>query len=174
MRRLCSCKQYVLRVAKNFSRPAQRLFIVAMYTTSMPAFKYQNGKLVSLPTVAITSCEGCPGACCQYQGRPPLSSQEESSLPDQLRAELAVFDQEVNEGKRRPPGAKVQEMKKGRVGFTIFAEQELVDPCFWLESETHQCKNYDHRPQTCREFELGGKACRATRREFRVPLPLAE
>ena len=136
----------------------------------MAALSFRNGKLVKRQTAAITSCEGCPGACCQYQGRPPLSASEEAVLPDAVKVELAAFDEAVARGERPPSGIKLREIAAGRVGLTMFADGRLVDPCLWLDS-TGQCKNYEYRPETCRVFEVGGKDCRTTRAEFRIPLP---
>lgn len=32
-------------------------------------------------------------------------------------------------------------------------------PCLWYDAETRQCKHYEHRPEVCREFEMGGDDC---------------
>lgn len=139
----------------------------------MGAFAIKNGKLVIRPTAPITDCSGC-GACCMYQGRPPLSMEEEGRLPAEVQAELAIYDAEVVSGARPPSGKKARALKSGRVGLTVFAELDLVEPCLWLDAETKQCRNYEHRPAACRVFEVGGKECRSTRREFRIPLPIAQ
>jgi Fe-S-cluster containining protein len=31
-------------------------------------------------------------------------------------------------------------------------------PCFWLMPEG-TCRHYEHRPEVCREFEVGGEDC---------------
>lgn len=32
-------------------------------------------------------------------------------------------------------------------------------PCCWLDLETRECKHYEHRPELCKNFELGGRDC---------------
>lgn len=49
-------------------------------------------------------------------------------------------------------------------------------PCLWYDSDSKKCKHYEWRPETCRDSEVmapGNEACLATRRAFRIPLPLA-
>jgi Fe-S-cluster containining protein len=36
-------------------------------------------------------------------------------------------------------------------------------PCVWLDLETRRCKHYEHRPDICRNFDLGCPACRRHR-----------
>lgn len=37
-------------------------------------------------------------------------------------------------------------------------------PCCWLDLETKECKHYEHRPELCQKFELGGYDCVELRR----------
>jgi hypothetical protein len=39
-------------------------------------------------------------------------------------------------------------------------------PCVWLDLETRQCKHYEHRPEICRNFEIGAPACLRHRVKF--------
>jgi len=32
-------------------------------------------------------------------------------------------------------------------------------PCIWRDETSKLCRNYEHRPEMCREFELGGADC---------------
>ncbi len=32
-------------------------------------------------------------------------------------------------------------------------------PCCWLDPTTRKCRWYEHRPEICRDFELGGESC---------------
>jgi Fe-S-cluster containining protein len=41
-------------------------------------------------------------------------------------------------------------------------------PCVWLDRETMLCKNYELRPQICREFKVDGVGCRVDRIEFQI------
>lgn len=40
-------------------------------------------------------------------------------------------------------------------------EAEL--PCLWLDAAARRCRWHAWRPDICREFEVGGKSCRAMR-----------
>lgn len=39
-------------------------------------------------------------------------------------------------------------------------------PCFWLDPATKRCIHYEHRPEICRDFPVGGDACRSLRRLY--------
>jgi Fe-S-cluster containining protein len=43
--------------------------------------------------------------------------------------------------------------------------QEPLARCLWFDAVTRQCKHYEHRPQLCRDYELGGQACLLRRSE---------
>lgn len=72
-------------------------------------------------------------------------------LPDRLKLEL----QEYYDRARQDVLDGVHPLTAWRSG----------QPCFWLDTTTRRCKNYEHRPATCREFEPGEDACLAYRRE---------
>jgi Fe-S-cluster containining protein len=38
-------------------------------------------------------------------------------------------------------------------------------PCIWYDEGARRCKHHEHRPQVCREFEVGGEDCPRIRRE---------
>lgn len=38
-------------------------------------------------------------------------------------------------------------------------------PCIWL-TEDGKCRHYEHRPQICRDFEVGGESCLSYREKF--------
>lgn len=42
-------------------------------------------------------------------------------------------------------------------------EIDLGTPCIWLDLDTRQCRHYEHRPQMCRDFEMGRYHCRRMR-----------
>jgi Fe-S-cluster containining protein len=46
-------------------------------------------------------------------------------------------------------------------------EVEGCGPCSWLVGG--QCKHYQHRPEVCRQFELGGEECLEIRRHAGLP-----
>ena len=42
----------------------------------------------------------------------------------------------------------------------------LDGPCSWLDISTRRCSHHEHRPQVCRDFEVGGRGCQQWRREL--------
>ena len=46
--------------------------------------------------------------------------------------------------------------------------QEPQERCLWFDTVARRCRHYVWRPQVCREYELGGPACLALRREHRA------
>jgi Fe-S-cluster containining protein len=103
----------------------------------------------SLPV--ITSCDGC-GACCQVVTRPPFVRRFDRSGEEAwerlrwdrpgLWAELLADDEE-----RRESGGPY-----------------YGTPCLWYDAATRRCRHYEHRPQACRDFQMGGIDCRDARR----------
>lgn len=110
------------------------------------------------------SCDNC-GQCCTTIGTPPgfagfhpvdgvipqywLDSDDYKyymSAPEAVRAALARYYADVQAGR-----------EDDRSGYDC--------PCLWLDLDTLRCKNYEHRPQVCREFAVGSVACRGYRAE---------
>ena len=82
----------------------------------------------------VVSCSGC-GACCKEIGAPPFMGHEIYDLPDDLRDEvLANRDQE-----------------------------DINKACYWFDAATKTCKNYEHRPLLCQDFEPESRGCLAFR-----------
>ena len=95
-----------------------------------------------LPIVNGASCEGC-GACCQFVGHPMFLrlvgadlhvDPHYDDLPEELKSELDDYTE----------------------GLTA---NDWGTPCIWLDGSTKLCRHYEHRPEMCREFELGGDDC---------------
>ena len=78
----------------------------------------------------ILSCSNC-GICCHLQRVPPFMDTELSALPPALAAEVEAE-------------AEIGEADGG--------------PCVWLNG-AKQCSHYEHRPEVCRQFELGAEDC---------------
>jgi uncharacterized protein len=102
-----------------------------------------------------TTCHGC-GACCEQQAGLPITwyrvVEPDAPLPPELRAE-------IDETARRWGGLGVwQGPGEGA-------------PCVWYDRASHRCRHYEHRPEVCRDFPVGGEDCLAWR--LRV-LPLRE
>jgi len=85
----------------------------------------------------VVTCDGC-GVCCNEMGTPPFVRHEIYDLPPHLRDE--VLQREIKEPDR----------------------EGSMQPCYWLENG--RCKHYEHRPATCRDFEVGCEACLSYRK----------
>jgi Fe-S-cluster containining protein len=141
------------------------------------SFRLRNGQLVrKVETVRkplpVVDCSSCTAACCQYQGRPPLTDKEAAALPEEVRLPLLAFDAEVSAGVRPLPGRLARRILAGDIPTSRFADPADIEPCLWLDTATHRCRHHEHRPQACADFAVGGADCLTTRREFRVPLPM--
>jgi uncharacterized protein len=85
----------------------------------------------------VETCEGC-GACCLHVGRPMFLPTERAALPPALRSQLDNWDELTD---------RLPDYWWWNV------------PCFWLDLSTMRCRHYGHRPEVCREFEMGGDDC---------------
>lgn len=104
-----------------------------------------------LPILPPTSCEDC-GACCLGIGSPialyasrPHHAWPHPFRPDNLPREL------------------IEEIDFHFSG--LARGQEPQDCCLWFDSTTRRCKHHEFRPEVCRDYELGGRACLRRRRE---------
>jgi uncharacterized protein len=87
----------------------------------------------------VLSCAGC-GACCNLQQHPPFMPTELDALPPGLAAELQA---------------------------AMTRDKRKTGPCLWLTVDK-QCGHYQHRPEVCRQFELGGEECLLVRTQSGV------
>jgi hypothetical protein len=71
------------------------------------------------------------------------------AMPEAVRAELLAYYESVRTG-----GAPARD-----------------GPCLWLDPQTKRCRHYEHRPDICREFPVGGLSCLGWRRDFGLPVP---
>lgn len=100
---------------------------------------------ISLPVLPPGSCDGC-GLCCQGIGSPVLLYATRPGW-----RENHPF---------RPPGLPaelVAEIDEQFAGLT--RGQEPQERCLWFDPATLRCRHYEFRPQVCRDYELGGRAC---------------
>lgn len=130
---------------------------------------------VSLPVVA--DCEGC-GVCCFHMGYPAFILPRDPMSDDQIDADPKLVEQIKNDPRRRAelhagnPGesywhALPDELRSQWESFV--ADYQLPEygedpktfdgPCIWLDMETRRCKNHEHRPRICRDFETGSSEC---------------
>ena len=40
--------------------------------------------------------------------------------------------------------------------------------CIWFDNEAKKCRFYEHRPNICRELEVGSEGCRTWRQMYNV------
>lgn len=120
---------------------------------------------------APANCDGC-GACCEGMSSPPgyviyfpLAGQQIQdwaldpvqwpdaalwpNVPESLKHELAEYYAHA----RAQIEAGVSRAEAYRDG----------EPCCWYDPVSKRCKHYEHRPQTCRDFQLGEASCLAYR-----------
>lgn len=108
---------------------------------------------VRLPIVAPDSCDDC-GLCCMGIGSPVLLY---ATHPDVQG--LHPF---------RPagiPAELIREIDEHFLG--LHRGQEPQAQCLWYDPTTRRCRNYEWRPQVCRDYELAGTACLMRRAEER-------
>lgn len=161
----------------------------------------RSGRLIRLETLPVTSCDDC-GACCRHMGTPPGYAMfyaiggipdyaKESpdyerwlALPPDVEAGLRDYYEGMIAGRLmdRTRNCVTDEeiadaVKSGRLewaGWKIHKAANNPIPCLWYDEAAKRCRHYEHRPETCREAVVpGDEACLATRRAFRIPLPVA-
>lgn len=89
----------------------------------------------------VTSCDGC-GVCCREQPLPPFLD-DIDLIPPELQREMA---------------------EAIKIEAQLWA---LGQPCIWFEPSTGKCRHHEHRPNICREYEIGGELCLETRARWR-------
>jgi Fe-S-cluster containining protein len=112
---------------------------------------------VRLDVLEPESCSGC-GLCCLGIGSPPIY--------------YVTYPTLIGPHPFRPPGLPdhlVAEVDAAFYG--MHRGQEPLERCIWHDPATGLCRNYEWRPQVCRDYELGGRECLATRRP-KVTRPL--
>ncbi|MHC4778442.1 MAG: YkgJ family cysteine cluster protein, partial [Planctomycetota bacterium] len=81
-------------------------------------------------------CENC-GICCLAFSLPPFDANEHVRAPEELMEEVEAY--------RTSP------------------RHRESSPCLWLELGSGRCVHHEVRPNLCRWFEPGGKACNELR-----------
>lgn len=113
---------------------------------------------ISLPVINCLEPKAC-GACCMEQDSLPISSylgsfpeDDPDTLPEGLLLGLRAFQKQF-------------EREGWPDGF----------PCIWLNLDTMQCLNYEHRPSICRDNEdgviPGNEACLRWREQYGMNHP---
>ena len=86
-------------------------------------------------------CQRC-GTCCAFISIPPFREDELDRLPPGI---LQVVDWYTQNDRARP---------------------ESPVPCYFFDMKARVCLIHEHKPQTCRDFEPGGPACRKQRSDL--------
>lgn len=107
------------------------------------------------------------------------------SLPSQLREPLREYHEGIRSGTvedRTKAFVSYEELDRaialGAVGMQELAikrSKATPLPCLWYDEASKRCKHYEHRPDVCRDPEVmspGNPACLASRKHFRIPLPM--
>lgn len=105
----------------------------------------------SLPILPPESCEGC-GLCCEGIGSPVV-----------LYASRPGFEHHHPFRPVDLPAPLVEEIDFHFAG--LVRGQEPLEQCLWYDANTRGCQHYEYRPQVCRDYELGGRACLERRRD---------
>lgn len=164
----------------------------------------RGGKIVRLETLPVTTCEGCGACCRHmgtppgYAAYYPIDGEIDEmwkqspdyqrwlNLPPEVEAALREYYDGVKGGTmfdRTNDFASAGEVLDAIKGGRLFVAQSLVNkmakqipiPCLWYDEEGKRCRHYEHRPEVCRDaIAPGDDACLATRKQFRIPLPLAD
>ena len=87
------------------------------------------------------TCDNC-GVCCTSVGCPPFIDEEVNRLPNQLQQQVIEL------------GYKSQASNKSA--------------CYWFDTSTKKCMHHEHRPQICRDFEMGGAICIMQRKFYNI------
>jgi len=93
----------------------------------------------AMSEVPILSCGDC-GACCMEMCSPPFVPPDTDQLPPDVKSDY----------------------QHGLEGRDEAGWPDCV-PCFWLDPDSKKCRHYEHRPDICRDFEMGSDECRAWR-----------
>ncbi len=120
--------------------------------TKNETFPAMDGSLKkSLLLLPPESCDGC-GLCCEGIGSPVVLYASRTGLPTPHPFRPAELPQDL-----------IEEIDIHFSGLT--RGQESQDRCLWFDPVVRACRHYEFRPQICRDYELGGRACLQRRRD---------
>jgi Fe-S-cluster containining protein len=113
-----------------------------------------------LPT--ITNCDNC-GACCMHMRTPPhiVAMDDDGNWSNYGGQATKDFFRLVT----APPEAQQAIRDRLRTSYDDIPDES---PCAWLDLETKQCRWHEHRPNVCRDFDIGGESCVATREAYEI------
>src|SRR6478752_5938914 len=96
-------------------------------------------------------CDSC-SACCQSLGCPPFLLDLSSGTPQAVGGDDSLADHQ----------RLLDAPAEARAAY--FASHGSINcHCAWLDSNKNRCRFYEHRPDICRNFEVGGSWCSKSR-----------
>lgn len=118
----------------------------------------------------VLDCSGC-GVCCLHMGYPAFNLPVETlrKVMNGATVEItglgpaAVADLERW---RQMPDPLRKDILKAIQEYQPPAAGELDQACIWLDPTTRLCSHHTHRPQVCRDFEIGCDQCLDWRRSY--------
>ena len=123
-------------------------------------------------TLPVLDCRGC-GVCCFHMGYPAFN------LPNDHLEKLAAGIELSNEDALQLGPAAKADLERwvrmpGKLRKELLEEIRSYQPvdgeldaaCIWLDPATRLCKHHEHRPQVCRDFDIGCQQCVAWRRVY--------
>lgn len=132
----------------------------------------------------VVECAGC-GVCCFHMGYPayvmpraPMTDGEIDALEQSSGKKIGVKRrQELRDGHPGEtywhdlPADLKHELEAFMAQYQPPSYGETLDtfdgPCIWLDLETRLCKHHTVRPNVCRDFETGNRACLDWRQTYR-------
>ena len=111
----------------------------------------------------ILDCQGC-GVCCLHMGYPafnlPMDLLEKADAGEEFVADdlgpAALAD--LDRWGQMPPNLR-GELLQVIQNYQPPPKGTLDQVCVWLDPGTRLCRHHTHRPQVCRDFEIGCQQC---------------
>jgi Fe-S-cluster containining protein len=104
----------------------------------------------------VLNCDNC-GACCMHVGAPPGYGGRVDRAGNWVWLTAHIEDSE----RLQSMPAALQEGLRRKQDRGLYEQ-----PCHWLDLATRRCVHYDHRPEACRMFEVGGDDCVTLRTHY--------
>ena len=118
----------------------------------------------------VLDCRAC-GVCCLHMGYPAFNFPVAEQLGEIPLANSDSIETVAERDRARwnnlPEDLKVG-LREAIEDYRKPAAKELDGPCTWWNPETKLCRHHEHRPQVCRDFEVGSPGCLEWRRAYQV------
>lgn len=109
------------------------------------------------------TCDHC-AACCVEQGSPP-GYLWVFDLDTAGRSQF-VGPEDCDRLGKLSAGA-VADLAKHQLA-VVTGQAPLDGLCVWLDPDTLRCRWYEHRPQVCRDHQVGGESCLNWRKRYGI------